>query len=294
MHDVDFRKLLDALGLSWSGYRRVRKGVKKRISKHMQTIGAAKMDRYIERLFADPSVRTDCDRLMTVSISRFFRDRQLWEALEKEILPDLIQKTSNRLNVWSSGCACGEEAYSIGILWKRLQQKDPELPAIEILATDMNPTYLQKAQTGIYQSSSLKELDKTDLETFFNKSYGRHRYGVTAALKENIFWKTHHLLEDPPASGFHIVFLRNSILTYYETALKGKSFRNVIRTLAPSGLLIVGSHETIPETEAALRPVPPFPYVWIKEGAEEINIEVAKTPTSNVQRPGSEDSDIES
>jgi len=264
MHDTDFRKLLDALGLSWSGYRRVRKGVKKRISRHMQAIGSAKMDPYIKRLFAEPSVRSDCDRLMTVSISRFFRDRQLWEALEKEVLPDLIQKKSNRLRVWSSGCACGEEAYSIGILWKRLQQTRPGLSAIEILATDMNPAYLQKAQTGIYSLSSLKELDKKDLETFFEKSSGRHRYRVDPALKECVSWKSHHLLEDPPASGFNIVFLRNNVLTYYEEPLKRAAFRNVVRALVPSGLLIVGSHEAIPKTEMAFRPVPPFSYVWHK------------------------------
>lgn len=265
MHDTDFRKLLDALGLSWSGYRRVRKGVKRRISRHMQAIGAARMDLYIKRLLADPSVRSDWDRLMTVSISRFYRDRQVWEALEKEILPQFLQKTPNRFKVWSAGCACGEEAHSIGILWKRLQQTRSDLPAIEILATDMNPAYLQKAQTGIYSLSSLKELDKKDLETFFEKSSGRHRYRVTPALKECISWKSHHLLEDPPASGFHIVFLRNNVLTYYEEPLKDKAFRNVIRTLVPSGLLIIGSHETIPKTEIAFRPVPPFSYVWIKE-----------------------------
>ena len=266
MHDTDFRKLLDALGLSWSGYRRVRKGVKKRISRHMQAIGSVKMDLYIKRLLADPSVRSDCDRLMTVSISRFFRDRHLWEALGEKILPGLIQKKSRRLKAWSAGCACGEEAYSIGILWKRLQQTRPELPAIEILATDINSVYLEKAQTGIYSLSSLKELDKKDLETFFEKSSGRHRYRADPALKKCISWKSHHLLEDPPASGFHIVFLRNNVLTYYEEPLKRAAFRNVIRTLVPSGFLIIGSHETIPKTEIAFRPVPPFSYVWIKEG----------------------------
>ena len=68
-----------------------------------------------------------------------------------------------------------------------------------------------------------------------------------------------------PESGFHIVFLRNNVLTYYEEPLKGKAFGNVIRSLAPKGLLIVGANEAIPETEKTLKQISPFPYVWMKD-----------------------------
>ena len=73
MDDRAFGRLLEFLGLSWPGYRRVRKGVKKRVGRHMQA--------YLEKLMQNKEVRRQCERLMCVSISRFFRDRRLWEAL---------------------------------------------------------------------------------------------------------------------------------------------------------------------------------------------------------------------
>ncbi|MFH1349792.1 MAG: CheR family methyltransferase [Pseudomonadota bacterium] len=58
------------------------------------------------------------ERLMTVSISRFFRDRYPWEIIKDHILGDMLGKNRDKVRVWSAGCACGEEAYSFKILWE--------------------------------------------------------------------------------------------------------------------------------------------------------------------------------
>ena len=107
MDDRHFRQLLDALGLSWSGFRKVRKGVKKRVARHMQQLGCRDMDAYVARLETDTIVRLECERLLSVSISRFFRDRRLWETLQGHILPELATAFSTGIRMWSAGCACG-------------------------------------------------------------------------------------------------------------------------------------------------------------------------------------------
>lgn len=113
MDDQQFRQLLKYFGLSWRGYRKVRKGVKKRIRRHMNVLGCHDISAYLLELDRSDKLRHECELLMTVSISRFFRDGKLWEVLQTGILPGLIEKSVEKMRVWSAGCASGEEVYSI-------------------------------------------------------------------------------------------------------------------------------------------------------------------------------------
>ena len=74
MHDDQFRIILNHFGLSRDGYRKVRKGVKKRINRHMQYCGCHTVNAYLMKLDQNRSLKGECERLLTVSISRFFRD----------------------------------------------------------------------------------------------------------------------------------------------------------------------------------------------------------------------------
>jgi chemotaxis protein methyltransferase CheR len=107
MNDHQFSQLLDWYGLSWSGYRKVRKGVKKRTGRHMQQLGYRRMEEYLLALENYPALRTQTQCLLTVCISRFFRDVGLWQFLEKHALPRIITKSSDTIKVWSAGCAAG-------------------------------------------------------------------------------------------------------------------------------------------------------------------------------------------
>ena len=79
MDDAQFRILLEHLGYCWDGCRRVRKGVKKRTHRHMQQLGCRDIPAYLNLLDNQVERRHECELLMTVSISRFFRDRRLWQ-----------------------------------------------------------------------------------------------------------------------------------------------------------------------------------------------------------------------
>ena len=94
---------------------------------------------------------------------------------------------------------------------------------------------------------------------------GKKLFEVKASLKMGITWKNHHLLSDPPGSEYDIIFLRNNVLTYYQERLKKRAFRNVLESLAPCGILVLGSHETIPFETSDLTGVAPYPYVFRKE-----------------------------
>jgi chemotaxis methyl-accepting protein methylase len=246
MHDDQFRQLLDWFGFSWSGYRKVRQGVKKRISRHMQELKCANINTYLDLLNKNAELRQECQKRMTVSISRFFRDRQLWHDLADDVLPRMIESEKKALRVWSAGCARGEEVYSFKIVWDRLKKQYPLLPEIEIVATDIHPDYIDKARAGVYTKSSMEAVTEDVRDHYFDIGKSGNRFDIKTAFKRGIEWRVQDIFSDPPGSAFDMIFLRNNLLTYYTAHLKKEGLKRVISALAPEGWLIVGSHEKLP------------------------------------------------
>ncbi len=263
MDDAQYSLLLDYFSFSWAGYRKVRKGVKKRIARHMTELACRNMDNYIHRLETDRLLKIECERLLTVPISRFFRDRRLWEVLPEKILPLFFGKKS--VLAWSAGCSGGEEVYSLKIIWEMLRKKHSDLPDLKVTACDLNPENLIRAQKGIYYPSSLKEAESDILKQFFEKGPTRKLLAVIPDLKKNITWETFDLLTDQPHSGdYDIIFFRNNILTYAAGDLERAGFNNVVSALADPGILIIGAKERLPDGVTGLESFE-LPYVFQKQ-----------------------------
>jgi chemotaxis protein methyltransferase CheR len=267
MDDFSLRKLLEFFNLSWSGYRKVRKGVKKRISRHMQALNLKCIEEYLEMIEKDEYVRQICFWHLTVSISRFYRDRNLWNLLGKEIMPALLFRFFNepKFKVWSCGCARGEEAYSFSILWESMKTYHYHMPDLEIIATDLNTEYIKMAREGIYGSGSLKELPEFLIDKYFSKLPIGNKYELHSSLKEMVTLKRHNFIEEPPPSKeFHLIFARNNLLTYYNFPEKIIGFLKIINTLKVGGVMIIGSHEKVPDNSLLMRH-PKSPYFYFKK-----------------------------
>ncbi len=253
LDDDSFRKILQFFKLSWQGYRRVRKGVKRRLAKHMVACGCRSVEDYLQFLEKNGNANRMARELLTVSISRFFRDIRLWEVMENCVIPKIVESMENpgteTVHAWSAGCSCGEEVYSLKILWHSVRQKNPHLPPLKILATDSNPEVLRKAQQGVYPQSSLKNLSPHAVNEAFVKA-GRG-FALCDQFKDRIDWKLHDFMgEPPPPQSFHMIFLRNNLLTYYEPPLQTHSLLAILSTLRPEGFLIIGQNESLsPEAE---------------------------------------------
>lgn len=265
MDDKQFRQLLDRFDLSWDGYRKVRKGVKKRISRHMHRMGCRTMEAYLAALERDPEARADFERFMTVSISRFFRDRTLWRILQDEILPAIIHGETKRVKIWSAGCACGEEAYSLRILWDLLDPSCRKWVGLQILATDANPVYLSKAQAGSYGRSSLREVPEPWKTRYFKAGRRGRTHVIAEDLKTGILWRCHDLSSDLPDTGFHVVLLRNSVLTYFRDERKVPIVERILHGLVNGGFLVIGEGERIPPAVKGLKPYGGHPCIFRKE-----------------------------
>jgi chemotaxis protein methyltransferase CheR len=219
----------------------------------MQELKCSNTEAYLDLLNNSDVVRKECERRMTVPISRFFRDRKLWLDLEKKILPPMIARNKKAIQVWSAGCARGEEVYSFKIIWDRIKEKYAHQVRLAITATDVNPDLIEKARAGIYTQSSLKEVPREIQKRYFEMPKSGNRFVLKAFVKEDIDWKVQDIFEDPPGAAFDIIFLRNNLLTYYQDPLKKEGLSTVVGALIQSGWLIVGSHEKLPPERFGLQ-----------------------------------------
>ena len=78
---------LPKLGLRWAGFRNVRGQVCKRIRRRIDELALADAASYRDRLEAEPAEWEVLRGFCGVTISRFYRDRGVWDALGDEVLP---------------------------------------------------------------------------------------------------------------------------------------------------------------------------------------------------------------
>lgn len=265
LSDEAFRQLLHHLDRPWAGFRKVRKGVKKRVRRHMQSLGCTGIDPYLACLARDPAARQACESCLVVTISRFYRDRRLWEHLQTTVLPLLIHRFPNGLTAWSAGCAGGEEPYSLAMLWEEMAAAGQPRPALHLLATDAAASGLERAAAGRYPASSLKEMPEPLKNRWFHKAPGGRQWRIDARLHDRIHWRLHQLLDPPPRGPFHLIFLRNNLLTYYRGAPMEAALGRILSTLAPGGALILGAHERMPGAARPMRRDEGCPWTWWAE-----------------------------
>ncbi len=243
LSDTEFRGLLEHRNRPWAGYRKVRKGVIKRLRRHMQELGCSTVEQYLAQLARLPQAKAAHEQCLRVTISRFFRDRHLWQTLQRRSLPDLVERFCSPVRIWSAGCANGEEPYSLAMLWNELRDS----PALNLLATDAGEACLARAREGAYSRSSLKEVPDEMRKRYFDSGKGGRRFLVQSHRMTPIRWRQHDLLGSLPDSGpFHMILLRNNLLTYYQGPDLQAAFTRIVAALAPGGWLVTGAHERLP------------------------------------------------
>ena len=236
------RTTLPALGLRW---RRFRSGtIRRRLAGRLQELGFSSLAEYRSYLLA----REDEQRLLTdqltVTISRFWRNRFLFDALARAWVPALVArlKPGETFRVWSAGCACGEEPYSLLLLWEEhFAASGHEL---RLLATDADRRCLQRAREGRYPASSLRELP-LDLRRKYFVTKGGDSV-ISPKFRERVVWLEHNLFWDSPPQDNHLILCRNVTYTYFTEPTQQETTRRFHEALLPGGLLVIGRKDRLP------------------------------------------------
>lgn len=228
------------LALNLDAYKETQ--LQRRIHTVMKKAGATSLEMYSELLEEDLEIRQDFLDYITINVTDFFRNPELFNEFEKILQKDLYP-TFGELKIWSAACSIGSEPYSLAMMMQKHQMKLKG----KILATDIDEKVLIRARAGLYQEHELKNVEDDVRQKYF-KPEGKE-YVIAPAIKQMVDFKKHNLLADPFKKQYHAIICRNVII-YFKKEVKENLYKKFSESLISGGILFTGATETIykPET----------------------------------------------
>lgn len=227
------------LELNLAAYKQ--RQLQRRINTVMGQAGTTSLQEYSELLEHDLAIRQDFLDYITINVTDFFRNQELFVEFEEAILEELVPNFT-KLKIWSAACSIGSEPYSLAMIVKnnRLELKE------KILATDIDQQVLDYGKKGVYKKYELKNLGEEFVEEYFKQK--ENDYILSPAIRQMVHFKKHDLLQSSPDTGFHAVVCRNVII-YFKREAKEELYQKFSQALVPGGLLFTGATETIYKPE---------------------------------------------
>ncbi len=252
MRDQDCVRFLQAylprLDLNWAGYRKVRRTVCKRIGRRMRELGLSDLAAYGRLLERNSEELARLDAFCRIPISRFYRDRAVFDALGRTLLPDLAERAAMRgdreVRCWSAGCASGEEVYTLRLLWDLVPQPSDPNMRLTILGTDAEEVMLRRAAAACYPRGSFKDAPTDWPERAFARE--NDMLCLRLEFRRDIVFRHEDIRTQQPEGPFDLVLCRNLAFTYFAGDLQRRTLAAIAHRLRPGGLLVLGAHERLP------------------------------------------------
>jgi chemotaxis protein methyltransferase CheR len=254
---------LPRLGMRWPGFRKVRGQVCKRVKRRIGDLNLDGFAAYRERLEVDPQEWDVLDQCCHVTISRFYRDKSLFDGLRATVFPHVVaraRRESRHARFWSSGCASGEEPYTLKLLWDletRITYPDIRL---SIIATDIDEAMLDRARRGCYRPTSLRQLPRDLIARGFGPA--GPLFCVQPRYREGVVFLRQDLRSETPRDRFDMILCRNIAFTYFAPCLQQAVLARLATKLLSNGYLVLGAHERLPEDVRRFAPVESLPNVF--------------------------------
>jgi len=253
--DKDLRQLLSVIekstGFDASQYRF--STLIRRLNLRLSATHSSNYRDYIKFIRKDPS---ECQRFiqtLTINVTDFFRDKDVFLFLKKNYFPLLkarADKRKNRsLSLWSMGCSRGQEPYTLAILWHEFLKNKINDYQIKIQATDIDPEALARAKSGFYTPKETANIPKSYLRKYFSQQDGTLQ--IKPALQKMIKFKQLDIIKQPPPGKFDMIFCRN-VFIFFESSLQKKIIKKLYLSLKKEGILILGKSEMLHDEELFL------------------------------------------
>ena len=218
----------------------------RRIERRMGIHQITRMSAYVRYLQENSQELDLLFKELLIGVTNFFRDPAAWEELRKNILPALAasRPDGQALRAWVPGCSTGEEAYSLAIAFTEAMEtlKSRKKIALQIFATDLDKDAIDKARQGIYPENICADVSAEQLRRFFKRE--DRGYRVTNEIREMVIFAPQSLIMDPPFTKLDILSCRN-LLIYLTPEVQKKLMPLFHYSLAPGGILLLGSAETV-------------------------------------------------
>jgi chemotaxis protein methyltransferase CheR len=239
---------LPQLHMRWPGFRKVRSQVCKRIDRRLRQLAIDDIQTYRNYLQQHKQEWQVLDELSRITISRFYRDRAVFEFLTQQVFPELaknvLMRHDKQLKVWCAGCASGEEAYTLSLIWLlQLQAHFADLK-IAITATDVSADIITRARRACYAYSSVKNLPAPWREQAFRTQ--QQSYCLKPVFQQPVRFLQQDIRRQIPDDCFDLIVCRNLVFTYFDTPMQCRILEQIEHAFNPGGALIIGIHESLP------------------------------------------------
>ncbi|HBF77101.1 MAG TPA: chemotaxis protein CheR [Clostridiaceae bacterium] len=229
------RYVLDEYKMNLNAYKS--KQLTRRVNSFMSRSGAKNEADFVKMLKGDCALSKKFKDYLTINVSEFFRNKdmflQLEESIKKYLAPD-----KNSLKIWSAACSIGAEPYTLGIIMDKLTPNKKH----SILATDIDTTILETAKKGIYTKNDVKNVDDYLIKKYF--TVDGEKYIIKDEIKNRVTFKRHDLILDKYETGFDLIVCRNVVI-YFTQEAKNKIFQKFYQAMKPGALLFIGATENI-------------------------------------------------
>lgn len=223
------------LGINLSAYKPEQ--LNRRINSLMTRVGIKSLEEYTRVIKNDSVQRQKFLDFITINVTEFFRNPELFVELEKQVSNELLPANRN-LKIWSAACSIGCEPYTIAMILNRIAPAGNHT----ILATDIDNTILSKAKIGEYTKNEMKSVSSSDMSKYFLQK--DDKYYIDDKIKNMVTFKKHDLILDRYETGFDLIVCRNVVI-YFNNDVKQEIYKKFSDSLKKGGLLFVGATESI-------------------------------------------------
>jgi two-component system CheB/CheR fusion protein len=229
-------------GFDFTGYKR--SSVERRAAKRMGEVGVTGYDDYIDYLELHGEEFAELFNTLLINVTSFFRDPNTWEHLAGEIVPQLIadRDPASPLRIWCAGCASGEEAYTVAMVFARVLGDAAFQDRVKIYATDVDEEALDQARHGAYQPRQIEDVPRDALERFFERT--DQRYVFRKDLRRSVIFGRNNLIQDAPISRIDLLVCRNTLM-YFTAETQTQILRRFHFALDDHGVLLLGKSEML-------------------------------------------------
>ncbi|WP_244834787.1 protein-glutamate O-methyltransferase CheR [Clostridium sp. BJN0001] len=223
------------LGINLSAYKPEQ--LNRRINSIMTRNGISCLSDYTKAIKNEPVQKQKFLDFITINVTEFFRNPELFKQLQKLLKDELLVKNRN-LKIWSAACSIGCEPYTIAMI---LNELTPHIKHT-IIATDIDSTILKKAKKAEYTKNELKSTDDYYIKKYFNKE--DNKYILNNSIKSMVTFKKQDLIMDQYEKEFDLIVCRNVVI-YFNNDTKESIYRRFSQSLKKGGMLFVGATESI-------------------------------------------------
>ncbi|HEY3425255.1 MAG TPA: chemotaxis protein CheB [Negativicutes bacterium] len=218
--------------------------IKRRILRRMVLQKIDKLEDYVEYLRQNNAELTILQQDILIHVTNFFRDPQAFDTLQKVVFPLIVSSNDSSvpIRLWVPGCSTGEEAYSLAIALVEFSENNGVNRPIQIFATDINETVIDKARAGIYPKSIVTDVSPARLSRFFVEV--AQGYQVSKTIRDICIFARQDMGMDPPISRLDLISCRN-VMIYFGPVLQKRMFPIFHYALNSSGFLILGASESV-------------------------------------------------